>query len=203
MKKPLYIVGIVLFCSFTFLFCQKKLFKNVEVHGRVINYITGAPEQAGINLYGNAGPSDQNSIDMVRSHTYGDGTFYIKSKAAESEVYYLQVLPTSSTGLDTNIVLKDGQNVDIGNFLAGSYTFFCRVTIIPVTGSAIDIGNSHYTAGTSTQFMLSSTMNIDTYTALNHMYVLVYKTYPAVIAKDSSIYVPIHSTDTLNCTIYY
>jgi len=177
--------------------------------------MTKAPIQANISLYTGQRPGSKASVLFGTTSTSSDGSFDIKSNAGwNSNVYYLEVLPTINTGntsRELEYPINKNQNINVGDVLTGSYTFYCKVTIVPMTASAIDfpgLGSSystlHFNSGTSTQFVTHSSMDYDVYeNVFQHTYRISYTIYPSGIAKDTAIYVPINSPDTLSVSINY
>jgi hypothetical protein len=209
-KKIKLILGIAILSSLILLGCQKKLFWHVEMHGRVLNFVTKAPEQAEITLYSNGRPGHGGSINVGSTTTNVNGTFDLKTPSYRYK-YYLDVAGTPS-GVDNNPIeiepiLKDGHNVDVGDFYIGYFTYFCKVTLVPVSTSAIDfkpgmgMTTIHFNSGTSTQFMSHEKRAYD-YNPDN--YQICFTTYPGGIPKDSCITIPTHlKPDTLSLTIQY
>jgi hypothetical protein len=197
----LLIVFVSVIC---FTFCSKDIFSTVQVHGRVINYISKAPIQTSVTLFGDDRPASKESVVLGSASTNADGTFTLKTPAAVNNVYYLW---SSSAGFEQSVTLKGGQNIDVGDILAGRYTFYCKINLISTSGSAIDISASdgaqvHYNAGTNTTYLASRTF--DFYSYQGATYYISYKTYPGGVEADSTRYLTLPSTpDTLSTTIRY
>lgn len=210
LKKPVYIVTLLVFFCFAFWGCQKKLFKKVELHGRVLNFITKAPINASITLYGNYSSSNQTSTFLGSTNTNGDGTFSLKTPAAVHEKYDLRITDNISLTLNPNVSLKDNSDIDIGTLFMGTFTFNCKITINPIDGSAIDIlfaganaTNIHFNAGTSTSFKTFQTYDYSAYHQNNNSFPIRYRKYPVGVAKDTTVFVPAPNQDTLSVTINY
>lgn len=212
MKKPIYIVTLLTFCCFAFWSCEKKLFKKVEVSGKVVNYISKTPVQTQLQLWNTEQTGNRGAVYLGTTSTNSDGTFDLKAPADKEGVYFL--IWGGSNDYFLQVDLQDGHNIDIGNILDGVFTFFCKITLVSVSNSAIDIGadsfNStasapsfHFNPGTSTQLLVSQTYNYNSYQQNNGGFPISYKTTLGGISKDSTIYVPAPNADTLSVTINY
>ena len=108
--------------------------------------------QATINLSNAATPSSK-----VNATTNTDGSFDLKSQGEwNSNNYYLEITEVNSSYIRMSYTINNRQNIDVGNILRGSYTFYCKVTLNPIDNSAIDFYGitavqTHFNAGTATQ----------------------------------------------------
>jgi hypothetical protein len=95
-RKKLILSSIVLFAMMLFSFCQKKLFKHVEVKGTIVHLSSQQPLANGtVYLYSDdatsAKSSTQGSILLTSSKAGSDGSFTLKTRAAKGGIYYLYV----------------------------------------------------------------------------------------------------------------
>jgi hypothetical protein len=210
--KKIGLITIIIFSLFLFCFCQKKLFKHVEIHGRVLNYITKQPVMMQVQLRcrerGSGSSYTQGRYIMATTWPNTDGTFYIKSGAAkEGGGYYLEV--EDKPALWERITLVEGKNNDLGDILVGNYTFYCKVTLVPVTNSSIDIINrdggndTHFNSGTSTLYLSHENKIKDKYNQNPNYTVEYYVNDPSGTRTYKSVSVPSPNGDTLNAVINY
>lgn len=204
MKKHKYIIGIIILSSVLFCFCQKKLVKYVELHGRVFNLGTNLPKKAILTLqsddvHGNG----ITTLSKILCHD--DGTFHLTTFASNGQNYYLLVNYNNGQ-YRRKIFLRenDKTNLDVP---VGDHTYYCKVTLIPISNSAIDFyddsGPLHFNAGTSTQFIYKKTLSADYYEATYHKFYIDWKTYPSGISTYTYAEIPLNSPDTLNLTVNY
>jgi hypothetical protein len=218
LKKPIYIITLLIFCCFAFWSCEKKLFKKAEVSGRVTNIVTNVPLPGiTITLWSNFGT--QNPISLGSTTTDGDGTFFLRTPAVYNENYTLMVSQppnVSSSSSIINVWLKDNKDIDVGVIQMGVFNGFCKVIINSVTGSAIDFKHIelnhkdttlHFNAGTSTQFITNYFLDYNSGNGGIGLtlfpYQIFFTTYPGGVATNNSVSVPITSPDTLSVTINY
>ena len=212
LNKTKYIFGFFLISVLLFYFCQKKIFKNIEAHGRIVNYITNQPISTDITLRTADATSAKNLpyVDLYKTNSSGDGTFHFKTKASRRDKYDLYI-GQSSYQYAQDISLKEGSNTDLGEILIGDYTFNCQVTIVPVTSSSIEFYQSvgmtspgyTFAPGTSTVFTHSTKYSISEYQANGNNYKLGYKIFPGSVTTYSYVNIPINSSNTLSVTINY
>ncbi len=210
-NKVKYVFRILLCSILLFWFCQKKLFKTVEGHGRIVNYITNEPIQTDITLRSADATSAKNLpyVDLYKFNSKSDGTFHFKTRASRRDKYDLYIGQTSYQYAQY-IDLKQGSDAELGDVLIGDYTFNCQVTLIPVTSSAIDfyqtVGMSqgyYFVAGTATVFTHSTKYSIKDYETYKHNYQLGFKIFPGGVTTYSFVNIPINSSNTLSVTINY
>jgi len=160
--------------------------------------------QATINLSNAATPSSK-----VNATTNTDGSFDLKSQGEwNSNNYYLEITEVNSSYIRMSYTINNRQNIDVGNILRGSYTFYCKVTLNPIDNSAIDFYGitavqTHFNAGTATQFLCSATYSFDQYNLFAKNFPISYKIYPGGSVKDTVVYVSAPTVDTLSVTINY
>lgn len=206
MKNVKYITTLLVFFGFGFWSCEKKLFSHVEVHGRTINYMTKSPVQSTVELWNTEQISEKDAVFLGSTKTNSDGTFDLKTQADREAQYWLRVY--NNTFIKET--LNGGTNVDVGNILIGTYTFYCKITLVPISNSAIDIStigysqvSYHFNSGTATQVLVNQTYDYDTYKKNKNSFPIFYRTYPSITTKDTTIYVSANTTDTLQVTINY
>ncbi len=212
MNKSKLIIAILIFSALTFWFCQKKMFDTVEVHGRVVNYITKIPILTDISLMADDATTakDVPQISLCKVGSESNGYFDIKTNASARGNYNL-LIGEESYKYKISVNPKENSNTNLDDVLIGDYTFNCQVTLVPVSSSDIDfyrngIGNSpdlHFNAGTSTQFTYTSKYSIQDYNTTGHYFWLWYKTYPGGVTSYSLATIPINSGNTLSITINY
>ena len=201
---------LIIFISIvSFTFCKKNIFFHVELNGRVINYITKAPIQANIVLWGNDPPGDNYSVNLGNTSTDANGYFLLRTYAAHNPEYNIVVTASPNQPIQQLVKLSNGKNIYIGDVLMGYYTFYCKVTLVSVSGSAIDFNDlgdgaqTHYNAGTDTTITVSKKIDYYLYKTL-HDYHISFKNYPNGVPADSSRFIVLPSTpDTLVTTIRY
>jgi len=128
-------------CVMTFFFCQKKVFGHIEVHGRLINYMTQQPTTGKVELVTDrAGLNSQYGVLSVVD-AKEDGTFSLNSKPAVSGKYFLRVDNVKfdiRAYPDTDkweINVSANHKNDLGDIKAGDYTFICKIKIVPVSNN--------------------------------------------------------------------
>ena len=171
--------------------------------------MTKAPLQASISLSTGEPPDSKGNTVFGSYTTNADGSFDIKSEGGWNSAPYYLVISEKSGFIQSSYQVKNKQNVDVGDVLMGSYTFYCKVTLNPTDNSAIDFMNInttqvHFNAGTATQFLASATYTFDEYFGpMGNGFTIVYKTYPGGVEKETVISVPAPTTNTLSVTINY
>jgi hypothetical protein len=153
---------ILIICFFIFGACKKKLFKHVAVQGRMLNYITKSPLTANVYVSAYEARGSRNSVDLGHTQTGNDGSFSIRTSAVRTGKYYIDIIGSQPL-YGGEFIIPDGSTKDFGDVLAGQFTFICKVTIVPVSTSAIDFpfletGALHFNAGTATQFVTTQTI---------------------------------------------
>lgn len=213
LKKPIYIVAILVFCCFTFWFCEKRPFANIEITGRVINFWTKAPEPTQIQLWvGGASPGSKGTTQYGSCSTNADGTFDIKSNAEwNGDSYTLMFIPTNSNAISfyKSYTVSKNKTLDVGDILGGFVFLTCKVTLNSVSGDSIkflQIGGTPQTvfsAGTHTVITATSYAdNSFQKISGNYFYTIIYKLSNST--ADSTIMVPLNPpSDTTSVTINY
>ena len=139
------------------------MFKHVECHGLLLNYVTKQSEAGSISLYGGGQYGDKLATHLETGYSGNNGYFSIKSKAYKGGSYHLHIKPFNSREFERYADLKEEADVDLGVFFVGKYTFCCKVTLVPVSLASIDFlyldnGTLHFNSGTSTQFLAKQTV---------------------------------------------
>lgn len=227
MKANKYTIGVIIFFGFLFGFCKKRLFKDIEVSGRILNFISKKPVDNGwFSMETGSVHQSGKNVAIGQVQTHSDGTFFLKSKAAYTNQYQYQVSSTQfRTGtypfqsfIAKDVTLAPGQSINLGDFFVGEFTFICKVNIIPVTTSAFEIDSfymteqvpqvwgapfpvAHFNAGTTAQFIARHTAD---YNDFDGKYQICYSTFPGGVKKDSCITIQTNfRPDTLSVTIQY
>jgi hypothetical protein len=212
MKKSNLITLLIIVISFGFSFCNKRPFAHIEIHGRVVNYVTKAPVPSTISVYTGQRPGSKGSTFFGSTSTNSDGSFDFKSHAGwNSNDYYLEVHPAINSGNNSRELLctvNKNQNLDVGDILTGSFTYFCKVTLISTSGAALDfkdIGSTsqtHFNAGATTTIMANKTYDYDVHLIFGNFYHIGYRISSST--ADSNLFVPINTPpDTCVATIHY
>jgi hypothetical protein len=209
MKNHKYIVG--LFCIITafLISCKKGPFARVEISGRLVNYITGAPETGSFDLYNGAYGGSKGSVNYGIFYSNSDGSFVLRPHSWKGGPYRLMYYGKNDTGWEEKRVdLGKNHHINIGNLLTGSFDFHCKVTLNSVSGFSltftdVGVGAPHQVnAGTSTVFTATKTFSYEIYQILGNFYHISYRLNNST--SDVNIYVPLHPpSDTTSVTINY
>jgi hypothetical protein len=203
------IVVLVILTGLSFWFCQKKLFKKVQGHGRVLNYITKEPISCNIDVTSTSATTSKDvpHVNLISTSSASDGTFNFKTKASKSNDYYVKFNLDNDYSPEYGISLKDGKDSDLGDILTGKFTFSCNITLISVSSSTLTIlytqnGNVEFPPGSTTQFMSKVTWNKEFYKDQNGLFPI-----QCLLDGSSSTYsliqIPINGPSVLNYTINY
>jgi hypothetical protein len=219
-SRLIFILGLV-FTALTLIFCQKKLFGWVEVHGQVVNYFTKEPISVDITLNADdvhsASSFAPESIILEKTTSKSDGTFSIKSKQSKVPNYYLHVDKThffDPVTKESKIDLKKKNKKDMGIIFAGTHEFTCKVSIVSTSGKCLwfyDRQNNKYTyfnSGTNTDIVYKQKISAGAFEDLQHNFLVECRIdfcEPNMnpVFSNTSFSVPITSADTLNFTINY
>ena len=186
--------------------------------------MTKAPIEATIQVHTDISIGSEEDTYLGSGSSSGDGTFNFK--IYPSDAYYVFIEPPNDNG--ESIIqphLSRYKTTDLGTILSGTYTFYCKIKLVPVTNSAISVGSygvvslgnnlgnntpTSYTfnAGTSTQVLISQTYGYGGYNYNKNCFPIFYTTYASGVVnngmgKDSTIFVPAPNQDTLSVTINY
>ncbi len=145
MLNSKFIVLIVCFAIFSSDCRQTKLFKDIEVRGRLINYFTKEPiSDEKIVLRSNDVHSASSyalaSIELASPITNSDGSFILKSKASKKNKYYLQIgdsLHFNDAVYDTSFTAEPGTNLNLGTLNSGVHDIFYKIRFTSVSGSCL------------------------------------------------------------------
>ena len=206
LKKPIYIIVILVFCCFAFWCCNKRPFAHVEITGQVVNFWTKAPVPTGIKLWvGGASPGSKGTTYFGSYATNADGTFDIKSNAEWNGDNYMLEGDSFSY---INCTVPKHKIVDVGDILAGSVNISCKVTLNSVSGASInflEIGSTpqtNFSAGTHTIITASSNYFSGDFQTTGNFYTIVYKL--STSTTDSTIMIPLNPPAvTTSITINY
>lgn len=214
MKKRNKIIFTIFICVLPFLFCQRKLFKKIDIQGRLVNFITNEPISTKIVLK----HRDASTAKDVPYLTYddtnsnSDGTFNFKGRAAKTTSYYLLIgdEPNEYQKYEKYIKVNEGAITNLGDVPYGDFTFSCQITLNPISTSSISIypgrgkGQTYnFPAGTYTTFTQTSNYTISDYEGSGNRYVILYNTIQSGTTTNSVISLPIMGTNTLSTTINY
>lgn len=213
---------IIAALALTFIFCQKKLFGSVEVHGQILNYFTYEPISVDVTLVADnvhsASSYAPESITLAETTSKSDGTFSLKSKPSKGSNYYLHIDNMHFYDAKTEqskIELSKNSKKDMGVILSGSQEFICKVTLVSTSGSKCiwfyDRPNNKYTffnTGTNTTIIYKQKYDVRTYESNQHKFLVecridYYNPSNTYILSNTSFWIPINSTDTLTQIINY
>lgn len=144
MKVHLSILLLIL--SQFFIDCkrQTRLFKNIEVRGRLVNFFTKEPvPNTEIKLRANDVHSSSSystaRIELASAVTDNDGNFILKSKASKKDNYQLEIVGANRTYayslVDTFFTAKPKSVYNIGDINTGDHQYWYRVRYRPTSGS--------------------------------------------------------------------
>jgi hypothetical protein len=141
-----HIKTIIIFLALLLIDCgkQTRRNKNIEVHGRLVNFYSKEPiSNVEIRLRANdahsSGSYSEAKILLDSYVTNSDGTFILKSKASKQDNYQLQIdapnhLYSYST-TDTFFTSKPDKVVEFGDLYFGEHRYWYKVRFIPTSGS--------------------------------------------------------------------
>src|SRR5688572_24430003 len=86
------LILLIILTGLSFWFRQKKLFKKVQGHGRVLNYITNEPIACNIDITSTNATTSKSAPNAILTSTSStsDGTFNFKTKASKISSYYIK-----------------------------------------------------------------------------------------------------------------
>ena len=218
MKK--YLVIIITFISLLNIDCnrQTKLFKNIEVQGRLVNFFTKEPiPNVEVRLRANDVHSSSSYAEariLLDSYTTNnDGSFILKSKASKEENYQIQIDTENHiySSVDTFFSSQPNKIVNIGDIYFGEHTYWYKVRLIPTTGSCAWVYNQNQqfikvNTGVDTTILYNSSISYYTLRENKNDYWFSYKT-GSCINSNSAIYqnktFQITSVDTMMLQINY
>jgi hypothetical protein len=142
----IYLVIIITFVALINIDCERqtKLFKNIEVQGRLVNFYTKEPIPNSIvklkanNVHSSSSYSEA-AILLDTYTTNNDGSFILKSKASKGENYYLQldtddhIYSYSST--DTFFSSQPNKIVQLGDIYFGEHLYRFKIRFVPTSGN--------------------------------------------------------------------
>jgi len=158
---------------------QKKLFKNVTVTGRLVNYFSKAPLiDVSVELRGNDVHSSSSYAigkELLTSTTTDNtGHFVLDSKQSKDHPqYYLKHRSSGGYDIYDTAFRVASTTHDIGDILSGSYTFKVNVRFLSNTNSCafadLSFSGLNLLAGQDTTIQLTSTKSYSDYKALPAM----------------------------------
>lgn len=221
-----YLVIIIIFVALINVDCERqtKLFKNIEVQGRLVNFYTKAPIPNSVvklkanNVHSSSSYSEA-SILLDSYTTNGDGTFILKSKASRGEDYYLQLDTDehiySYTSTDTSFSSQPNKIVQLGDIYFGEHLYWFKIRFVPTSGSCAwwydqdQYQNQQFTkihSGVDTAIVFSKSLSYYQIRGSNGSFSYSYKTGSCVsapLANYSSKALQISSADTILLNINY
>ncbi len=212
MKKTTFIIATLIFCCFTFWFCEKNALTNIEIHGRVLNFWDKSPMPSQVQLWvGGSMPGTNGTTNYGNFATNADGSFDVKSNGQwNGNDYTLVFIPANTSGDEFNAhyTVSNNQNLNAGDILTGHVTIVCKITLNSVSGASINflqIGSAPqttFTAGTHTVITASSYYDSDAIKNVGNFYPITYSLSTGT--TDTTIMVPLHPpADTASVTINY
>lgn len=223
MRRNLFVISFfICLPALVFICCQKKIFGNVEVKGRLVHFYTGLPTTGKVTLFADNVHSSSScapeSILLATAQAGTDGNFTLKSKLSKGKNYYLHINDWRFYDYQTEqsaISISKNKETNLGDIIAGEMTFICKIKIVSVSGKSLwlfktDSNNFTYYAPGSPETTVVQVQNFDAkgFKELHHSFPLKlkidnYNSSDYYILADKIIYVPINSSDTLNYTINY
>jgi len=212
LKKTTFIIALLIFCCFTFWFCEKNTLTNIEIHGRVVNFWDKSPMPSQIQLWvGSSTPGSKGTTNYGNYSTSADGSFDVKSNGQwNGNDYTLVFIPANGNGdeFTARYSVSNNQNLNVGDILVGHVTITCKITLNSVSGASINfllIGSTpqtNFAAGTHTVITASSYYDSYSIKNVGNFYRITYSLSTG--ATDTTIMVPLHPpTDTTSVTINY
>lgn len=220
MKK--YIRLIIISCSLLFIDCnrQTRFFKNIEVHGRLVNFFTKQPIQnVEVRLRANDAHSASSYAEariLLDSYsTDNNGDFVLKSKASKQDDYQIQLDTEdhiySYSSVDTFFTSKPNNIIYIGNIYSGEHLFWFKIQFFSTTGNCAWVysQNQQYVkinSGTDTTIVFNSLLSYYFLRENKNIYNYHYK-IGSCANPNSAIYasktIAISSADTIHSQINY
>ncbi len=120
-----YFLILIGLCLMYMLSCNKKIFHNVEVKGRVIHFVTKQPIACTLILWSNGATfgGSKRETQLGTTNTDENGFFTIKCKASNDSHYLLQIvgsLMVSQTNEPFSILVTEDKVTNLGNIERGS-----------------------------------------------------------------------------------
>lgn len=224
MKK--YIFIIITFLALLTIECERqtKLFKNIEVQGRLVNFYTKQPIPNFIiklkanNVHSSSSYSEA-SILLATYTTNNDGSFILKSKASKSEDYYIQLDTEehiySYTSTDTFFSSQPNKIIQLGDIYSGEHLYWFKIRFIPTSGNCAwwydqdQYQNQQFTkinSGVDTTITFNKILSYYSLRENKNTYYYSYKTGSCSNANSaafSSKQIQITSVDTIHLSINY
>jgi hypothetical protein len=130
---------------------QTKLFKKIEVTGRLVNYFSKEPvANAIVHLLADDVHSGKSSayaaIALASATTDENGLFVIKCKQSKKTEYYIKISdedPTNYTQYDTSFKTTDSK-IDLGNINCRNHNINFKVHLIPSSGNCAWVQTSNF-----------------------------------------------------------
>jgi len=220
--KRIVLLLFICVCVMAFAFCEKKLFGSVQVKGRLIHYLTGEPTGGTVSLMADDVHSSSNyaaeSVELTSGSAKSDGRFTLKSRLSKGSNYYLHVNSTQCfdpvTRQSKIEIVKHGVT-DMGDLLAGTCNFICKVTLMPVSNKSIWLFDptkfnsfTYFPPGTTVTVIQQRELDALAYIASGRKFLIScriddYNSSDYYILPNATFYVPILSGDTVRYQINY
>ena len=223
MKK--YLVIIITFAALINIDCERqtKLFMNIEVQGRLVNFYTKEPIPNSVvklkaNNVHSASSYSPASILLDTYTTNNDGTFILKSKASKGENYYIELDTRDhiyNLWSDTSFTSTPNKIVQLGDIYSGEHLYLFKVRFIPTSGNCAWIYdqnqyvNQQYSkvnSGLDTAIIFNKSISYYTLREHKNIYYYYYKKGSCAssnLASSKSEQMNITATDTIFLNINY
>lgn len=218
-KSKITFILVSSFLILAFVFCQKKLFGFVEVHGQIRDYLTNEPISVYVELAGNdmksASSYARETFILAKTHSKSDGSFSLKSKQSKRPYYFLHVngeMWYDAKTMESQIDLSKNTKKDVGVIYAGFHNIICKISLVSKSSNCIRIydnaNNSYRYFSTDTTFIYRENYNVRDYETSGHNLLVkceINSCSPNIntIASSKTYSVPINSSDTLALIISY
>lgn len=168
---------------------QTRLFKDIEVRGRLVNFFSKEPlanaevklrtnDIYSSSIYGTA------RIELASATTESDGSFVLKSKASRRTSYHIEIVGADHfyaySLTDTFFTAHPGKIFDIGEINTGEHQYWYRVLYRSTSGGCgwvpdASFNNIRINAGTDTAIMYSVVLSYSDVKETNRMLTLWYQ----------------------------
>jgi len=212
MKRFSIIICLLLGLSLSFWFCQRRLFKNIDISGRLVNYFTKEPITENMTLMGDDATSAKEVQMRTQTIATGksdeNGHFNFKTKASRRNSYYLFVRYGEPTTDNTyfqqySFSVNENSKTELGDVLIGHHFFTCNVKIIATSNYSIAVGSTICKPGSTTQMKYTRKYSSEEFKDNKKMFIIGYTLFDNATTTYSSVSIPIGTYDTLSTTIQY
>lgn len=188
--------------------CQKRIFRNVHVKGRIISFITNQPVE-GVSVFLSADDvtsgkqSQLGSVEIAEGKTNSEGVYNLEGKASRRNNYYVSVQFEDIAGDQINgdgISLKMGRATnDLGDYVTTIEPVKYKINVVLSSAfkdTLIFNSTKKLTGGQSIVFYEGLQYTKSIYDANNHAikgFYSIKKGSQPITIKDTSYSVPITS----------